>query len=214
MSRHGAGDDDVAHASHASDVEPTFVEVDTDVEVIHRGGEVAGVDAVNPIGRCALVVVQHVADHDEIVRVTVVVVESTGFLNVHQFGRVDDVDELETVVTAHPQGVGLGASNKAGDAVGVKNAAGFPQAQPCSVDHVPACHSNAVHANVGYIADHGHRCVVCCQRFPGVNHRKRILGDDADAAKGASEDVGAVVAEGIGRPVGHPVVYGKALVDV
>ena len=69
---------------------------------------------------------QHVTDHDEVVRVTVVVVEATGFLDVHQFCCVDDVDELEPVVTAHPQGVGLGASNKASDAIGVQNAAGFP----------------------------------------------------------------------------------------
>ncbi len=161
-----------------------------------------------------MVVVQHVTDHDQVVGVAVVVVQTAGFLDVDQFGRVDDVNELEPVVSTHPERVGLGAGHKPRDAVGVQHAAGGPQVLPCSVGQIPSCHTDAVQADVGHVVDHGDRRVVSSLSFPGVDHGEGAAGDDANAAERATEDVGAVVAKGIGRPVGHAVVHRQALVDV
>ena len=161
-----------------------------------------------------MVVVQHVTDHDEVVGVAVVVIQAARFLNVDQFGRVDDVNELEPVVSTHPEGVGLGAGHQASDAVGVQHAARGPQVLPCSVGQVPPCHTDAVKADVGHVADHGDRRVVSGLGFPGVDHGEGAAGDDAHTTERATEDVRAVVAEGIGRPVGHAVVHRQAAVDV
>ena len=161
-----------------------------------------------------MVVVQHVTDHDEVIRIAVVVVQTTGFLDVDQLGRVDDVNELESVVTTHPERVGLGAGHEPGDAVGVQHAAGGPQVLPCSVGQIPSCHTDAVQADVGHVADHGDRRVVSSLCFPGVDHGEGAAGDDTHAAERAAEHVRAVVTEGIGRPVGHAVVHRQAAVDV
>ena len=121
---------------------------------------------------------------------------------------------MEPVISTHPEGVGLYASHQPGDAVGVQHAAGGPQVLPCSVGQIPSCHTDAVQADVGHIADHGDRRVVSGLGFPCVDHGEGAAGDDTHAAERAAEHVRAVVAEGIGRPIGHAVVHGQAAVDV
>ena len=121
---------------------------------------------------------------------------------------------MESVVTTHPERVGLGAGHEPGDAVGVQHAARGPQVLPSSVGQVPPCYTDAVQADVGHVADHGDRRVVSGLGFPGVDHGEGAAGDDANAAERATKDVGAVVAEGIGRPVGHAVVHRQAAIDV
>ena len=121
---------------------------------------------------------------------------------------------MEPVVATHPEGVGLRASHQPGDAVGVQHAARGPQVLPCSVGQIPSCHTDAVQADVGHIADHGDRRVVSGLGFPCVDHGEGAAGDDAHAAERATEDVGAVVTEGIGRPVGHAVIHRQATIDV
>ncbi len=106
------------------------------------------------------------------------------------------------------------AGHQPGDAVCVQHAARGPQVLPCSVGQIPSCHTDAVQADVGHVVDHGHRRVVSGLGFPGVDHGEGAAGDDANAAECTTEDVRAVVAERIGRPVGHAVVHRQALVDV
>ena len=214
LSRHRGGNDDVAHPPHAGDVKASFIEMDADVEVVHRRGKVAGVDAVNAVRSRSLVVVQNVTDHDEIVGVAVVVVQRIGLLDVDQFSGVDDVDQLEAVVASNPQGVGLCAGHQSCDPVRVKDTARGPEVQPRCVDEVPACDTNAVEADVSDVADDGHGRIVCTLRFPRVDHAEGAAGDDANAAERTAENVRAVVAEGVGGPIWHAVVHREAFVDV